>query len=112
MAIVFLITNGVTGFAVLHMRKTIKGMKNIYVKETLVIFHLINFVVYSMFYISYLGLVVAGWQVYGDYVKTNDNEILLTERKIFYYAYLIWLINEFVLLYNVIFLLALILAFT
>ena len=43
MAIVFLITNGVTGFAVLHMRKTIKGMKNIYVKETLVIFHLINF---------------------------------------------------------------------
>ena len=112
MAIVFLITNGVTGFAVLHMRRTIKGMKNIYVKETLIIFHLINFVVYSMFYISYLGLVVAGWQVYGDYAKTNDNEILLTERKIFYYAYLIWLINEFVLLYNVIFLLALILAFT
>ena len=112
MAIVFLITNGVTGFAVLHMRKTIKGMKNIYVKETLVIFHLINFVVYSMFYISYLGLVVAGWQVYGNYVETDDNEILLTERKIFYYAYLIWLINEFVLLYNVIFLLALILAFT
>ena len=34
------------------------------------------------------------------------------QQKIFFYAYIIWLINEFVLLYNVIFLLTLILVFT
>ena len=112
MSIVFLIANGVTGFSVLHMRKTIKGLRNIYVKETLIVFHLLNFIVYSMLFISYLGLVVFGWHLAGIYTETDDPETLLTERKVFYYAYLIWLINEFVLLYNVIFLLALILVFT
>ena len=112
LTMIFLITNGVTGFSVLFMRKTIKGLRNIYVKETLIIFHLLNFIVYSMFFISYLGLVVYGWHLEGIYEKTDDPKTLLSERKIFYYAYLIWLINEFVLLYNVIFLLALILVFT
>ena len=66
-AIVFLVTSGVTGYSVLHMRKTIKGLKNIYVKETLILIHLVNFIVYGVFYCSYLSLVVAAWRLQPEF---------------------------------------------
>ena len=43
---------------------------------------------------------------------TEDEEIHLKSRKIFFFAYTVYCINEFVLLYNVLFLLALIVMFT
>ena len=66
-AIVFLITSGVTGYSVLHMRKTIKGLKNIFVKETLIRIHLVNFIVSGVFNSSYLSLVVAGWWLQSEF---------------------------------------------
>ena len=111
-AVLFLITNGVTVFAVFHMRKTIKGLQNVYPKEALMLVHLINFVLYSAFYLTYQGLIVAGAATASAYESTEDEEIHLKSRKIFFFAYTVYCINEFVLLYNVLFLLALIVMFT
>ena len=59
-AILFLMTTGVTVYSVFHMRKTIKALKYVYPKEGLMLIHLINFVLYSAFYLTYQGLIVAG----------------------------------------------------
>ena len=47
-----------------------------------------------------------------EYEETQNEHIHLKSRKIFFFAYVIYCINEFVLLFNVLFLLFLILLFT
>ena len=108
----FFIANGVTVFSVFHMKKTIRRMKYIYPKEMLMMIHIINFVIYSIFYLTYQSLIVAGPATAREYSETGDEEIHLKSRKIFFFAYTIYCMNEFVLLYNVLFLLVLILMFT
>ena len=66
-AVLFLIINGVTVFSVFHMRKTIKALKYVYPKEALMLIHLFNFVLYSAFYLTYQGLIVAGAVTARDY---------------------------------------------
>ena len=110
--IMFVIINGATVFSVFHMRSTIKELKGVYPKNGLMIMHLVNFIVYSGLYITYQSLLVGAVATQDRYNQNHLEPVELRSRKIYFFCYLIWCINEFVLLFNVIFLLGLIVMFT
>ena len=86
----FVIINGATVFSVFYMRKTIERLKGVSPKNTLMIIHLVNFVVYSALYITYQLLLVGALATGEKYKETNDEEIHLRSRKIFFFNYLLW----------------------
>ena len=109
--ILFVLINSTIIFAVFHIRATIKRLKGGKIKNTLMLIHCFNFFLFTGTYITNSVLLIAAINVHGDFDENHDEDTHLKSRELFYADYLTGFIYEFVLLYNVLFLLALIVMF-